>query len=63
MPGWMADSAVVSVNGKEAATGEPGTYLKLDRLWKDGDEIAFALPMALRPITNPFEPSHTNPKN
>jgi len=50
MPGWMASGATVFVNGKEAATGERGTYLKLDRLWKDGDEIAFTLPMTFRPV-------------
>jgi len=50
MPGWMAGSAAVSVNGETTATGEPGTYLKLERLWKDGDEVAFVLPMAFHPI-------------
>ncbi|MGC8625720.1 MAG: hypothetical protein ACP5VQ_10725, partial [Phycisphaerae bacterium] len=31
-----------------AATGKPGTYQSLDRVWSDGDTVTFSLPMAPR---------------
>jgi hypothetical protein len=38
----------VSVNGKPAGVGEPGTYLSLRRKWSTGDTIEFTLPTAIR---------------
>jgi len=35
----------VKVNGSPAGSGEPGSYLVLDRTWKNGDQIAFILPI------------------
>ena len=53
----MAESCAVSVNGEAAATGTPGTILKLTRLWKDGDEVTFTLPMAFysKKVSLPLE--------
>ncbi|HEX2999996.1 MAG TPA: beta-L-arabinofuranosidase domain-containing protein [Armatimonadota bacterium] len=48
MPSWAAGPAAIQVNGKEAATGTPGTYCTLEREWRKGDTISFTIPMALR---------------
>ena len=48
VPSWAAKEMAVSVNGKVAGTGKPGTYLALDRKWSDGDTIEFVLPASLR---------------
>jgi DUF1680 family protein len=36
------------VNGKKVASGKPGVYVAIDRVWKDNDEISFTLPMSFR---------------
>jgi hypothetical protein len=38
----------IRINGTQAATGQPGSYVTLDRAWATGDTIAFALPMEFR---------------
>jgi DUF1680 family protein len=48
VPAWAAASMPILVDGKTAVTGKPGTYALLDRTWKEGDTIAFTLPMAFR---------------
>lgn len=48
MPGWMARECDVLLNGETIAVGKPGTYLKLERRWQDGDILRFELPMAFR---------------
>jgi len=48
IPSWAAGEMRVSINGKSAGTGKPGTYLALDRHWSDGDTIDFTLPAAIR---------------
>jgi DUF1680 family protein len=48
VPGWADEDVGFSVNGDVVATGKPGSYVTLDRAWKDGDEVAFDLPMKLR---------------
>ena len=42
IPGW-SKTTVVSVNGKRVDDVRPGTYLRLDREWKCGDNIEIAL--------------------
>jgi DUF1680 family protein len=44
-PGWSATPMAIHVNGREVGTGQPGTYVTLDRNWKSGDSIKFTLPM------------------
>jgi DUF1680 family protein len=46
IPSWLnAPLTTITVNGQAvAASGRPGSYLKLDREWKQGDIIAIALP-------------------
>uniref|UniRef100_S0DDH3 Glycoside hydrolase family 97 protein n=2 Tax=termite gut metagenome TaxID=433724 RepID=S0DDH3_9ZZZZ len=44
-PSW-AKGATVSVNGKpQVVNAEPGSYITIDRKWKDGDEVTLTLPM------------------
>ena len=46
----MADGCTVTLNGEPAARGEPGSYVKLEREWRDGDALAFEMPMAFRAV-------------
>lgn len=48
VPSWAVKEMAVSVNGKVAGSGKPGTYLALNRMWSDGDVIEFVLPAAIR---------------
>jgi DUF1680 family protein len=48
VPSWATSKLEVSVNGKTANSGKPGTYLALDRQWSDGDTIEFTLPASIR---------------
>ena len=46
IPRWVRWNITVKVNGQDAASGQPGTYLSLERVWQNGDEVTFALPIA-----------------
>lgn len=48
-PHWVKPGALqVKINGaKVAIDAQPGTYVKLNRMWKKGDEIEVRLPMGL----------------
>ena len=48
IPQWAAAAMPIQVNGKLAATGKPGTYQSLDRVWSEGDTITFTLPIQFR---------------
>ena len=48
MPAWASAEVPVCLNGKQVATGKPGSYVVLDRTWNDGDAITFTLPMAFK---------------
>lgn len=48
IPSWASGKMAVKVNGSLAGSGEPGSYLVLDRTWKTGDQIAFVLPMEFK---------------
>jgi len=48
VPSWASGRMVIRVNGAMAATGEPASYVALDRTWKPGDLISFTLPMDFR---------------
>lgn len=47
IPSW-AEGASVAVNGKRAGKAEPGKYVKIERTWKDGDNVTLEFPMSLR---------------
>jgi len=47
IPGWCKN-AEVSVNGKKISIApEPGKFVRIERLWKNGDEVSLQLPMEL----------------
>ncbi len=48
VPRWAAKDMPIAVNGQQVALGKPGTYAQLDRTWRDGDRVAFTLPMDFR---------------
>ena len=49
IPAWTTDAAEVKVNGRPLeAEADPGSYLAIRRVWKDGDTISLSLPMQLR---------------
>jgi hypothetical protein len=48
VPSWATLDMAVLVNGKKVATGKSGTYISLDRIWKNKDKITFTLPMGFR---------------
>ena len=48
VPSWASGEMAISVNGKSAGTGKPGSYVALDRKWADGDSIEFTLPASIR---------------
>jgi len=48
IPGWC-DGATVAVAGEpSSARPAPGTWLRLDRIWADGDTVTLRLPMAVK---------------
>jgi len=50
IPGWSR-STTVRVNGKEPAiVARPGSYLRLSRRWKKGDEVALRFEMTPRVV-------------
>jgi DUF1680 family protein len=61
VPGWATREMDVRVNGAPAARGTPGSYVALDRTWKDGDTVDFVLPMPLhtrRYTGQEMDPTH-----
>ena len=48
VPSWASGEMKISVNGKTAGVGKPGTYVAIDREWSDGDRIEFELPASIR---------------
>jgi DUF1680 family protein len=56
-PAWAQAGIVVNVNGKQsAAPTQPGSYITVDREWRDGDVVEVRLPMRLRLETLPGAP-------
>jgi uncharacterized protein len=48
IPAWAVDGGSVVLNGKAlSAFSSPGSYLKIDRTWADGDRLDVKLPMRL----------------
>ncbi len=49
IPRWTTEDAEVKINGKPPDTmSNPGSYLAIRRVWRDGDTISLSLPMTLR---------------
>ena len=55
-PRWAAGMAI-SVNGKPVEAGQPGTYVAIQRQWKQGDRIEIRTPMKIHTETLPGVPS------
>jgi DUF1680 family protein len=52
VPGWTAAPVKLTVNGRQAKlSGTPGTFLAVNRKWREGDFVSATFPMSLR-----FEP-------
>ncbi|MBR1587181.1 MAG: glycoside hydrolase family 127 protein [Kiritimatiellae bacterium] len=47
IPGWCS-GAKVAVNGKDAGLTAAGTFKRIDREWKAGDEVTLVFPMEAR---------------
>jgi uncharacterized protein len=47
-PGWARRGFEIAVNGEKVAGGEPGSYVAIQRQWKDGDRIEIKMPYELR---------------
>jgi len=56
-PEWAGTGFRVRMNEKSAGHSEPGSYLKLERTWHNGDVISADLPMNLRIEPMPDDPS------
>jgi len=48
VPSWAAKEMAICINGQAAGSGQPGTYLAIERRWADGDKIEFSLPASIR---------------
>jgi len=48
IPSWVNEPVTITVNGTPAATGSPGSYVKVARSWEDGDTVRMTLPMEFR---------------
>ncbi len=46
IPSWTKGDVKITVNDTTVVTGKPGTYVTIDRVWKDNDLIGFVLPMS-----------------
>lgn len=46
IPSWTGHDVSVNVNNTIAVTGKPGTYVSIDRIWKNDDAIEFDLPLS-----------------
>ena len=48
-PAWAQSGLTLAVNGKAAQVdGQPGSYVTLEREWRDGDQVEVRLPLSLR---------------
>jgi hypothetical protein len=59
IPAWAGQQTVIRVNGKIAGVkATNGTWAEVDREWKNGDRIEFAIDMPLRLV--PLDAQHPN---
>lgn len=57
-PSWAKKGMSIAVNGRrQVVDGQPGSYVTIDREWKDGDTINLQLPMSLYYEAMPDDPN------
>ena len=48
-PRWAENGMMLTINGnKQTVAAKPGSYVPVEREWKDGDTVEIRLPMSLR---------------
>lgn len=48
-PRWAEKGMEISINGKlRKVVGKPGTFLAIDRIWQNGDQVIVRIPFSLR---------------
>lgn len=48
-PFWAENGIDIQINGEtQKVEAQPGSYLAIDRTWKDGDEVSVKIPFSLR---------------
>lgn len=58
VPYWATRGGAVKLNGTALPVfSSPGSYLALDRVWKDGDRVDVSLPMSLHVDSIPDDPT------
>ncbi|MFC1553041.1 glycoside hydrolase family 127 protein [candidate division KSB1 bacterium] len=56
-PFWAEEGFTVKINGEEQQiSAEPGSYLSLDRSWKNGDKVTVDMPFKIRVEYTPDVP-------
>ncbi len=56
-PSWAVSGASVKINGKNISVNQkPGSYIVLNRKWKNDDKIEITYPMSLHLIATPDNP-------
>lgn len=48
VPCWASGEILIAIHGTVTAVGQPGTYIVLDRVWRNGDTVSFDLPTDVR---------------
>ncbi|NID13455.1 glycoside hydrolase family 127 protein [Fibrivirga algicola] len=57
-PAWATAGVTLKVNGKAVAVKQsPGSYITVERSWKEGDRIELTYPMALRLVPTNDDPT------
>ncbi|HEY4149339.1 MAG TPA: beta-L-arabinofuranosidase domain-containing protein [Chitinophagaceae bacterium] len=57
-PSWAVSGATITVNGKKLPVKQaPGSYITIDRQWKNGDKVVVTYPMSLRLVATPDNPN------
>ncbi|HUW17879.1 MAG TPA: beta-L-arabinofuranosidase domain-containing protein [Sedimentisphaerales bacterium] len=58
IPYWATKPVTVTINNKKSKVyNEPGSYITLNRKWKDGDQVRINMPMSLHLDRMPDDPS------
>ena len=58
IPAWVGPDTRVTVDGVAAETPTtPGTWMSIQRLWKDGDQVRLEMPMRLHARPLPDDPN------